>query len=213
MDAVTSSLLPIRYTAPGVGTYVFRSPTVREAILLYGLLPEWEDPSCYDRLSSVFREWLGPSGLPRRLYELGIGRETCILLIARILDSCQPEDLKKEPEEGDPSSWVKDGSLGLMISEYRHWYNSDPLDEPWPYFLEQARNLESVKSDMGLAQLRWYVATKTEGAIDGLLKQAGFRKQTYEEMFPDQPLRMPQHTDNADAVAQLGMIFYESGVA
>ncbi len=169
---VVDTLLPIRIAAPEFGVVLVDPPTVRQAMLLHGLLPYWETPSYHDRIERILDEWWGDAARKTLSKYLDL-RET-VHTVRRVLKSCEP--LMEEAKEGEAGSWERDRDIHLLIAEYRHWYGVDAMTEPWPLFLAQATRLTKLKAEVGLANLTWYSAAKVEGAANDLMKLAGYRK-------------------------------------
>ena len=179
MDSLTQSLLPIRYKPDEERdeVYLINPPTVRQALLLYGLMEFFEEPNYEARIRQVMKEWLEGSGLLDYLEKEEIPFDIQVVLIKALLDGCEPE--REEKKEKEDKTWSRDESLSLIIAEYRHWYNSDVMNEPWPFFLDQLAKLDRLKAETGFANLAWYAAGKSEDSLDNLMKRAGYEKHKY----------------------------------
>lgn len=195
MDGFALSLIPIYYNDKYLGKYLFEPPTVRQAVILYELLPHWEDPSCLVRLQKILYEWLGSCGLLQRLEDLKIGWKASRLLFETILISCEPKIEKEEKKEA--AEWVRKSSFSLMIAEYRHWFNADPLDEPWPYFLAQYQEIHKLKSEVGLSTSVAFIAGNSADAHKELIKLAGYKRPERQIEFYDDAEYNKEQEDRA----------------
>lgn len=208
MDPLTKSLLPLRYypekdDEDGDQDLVFylEHPTVRQVLLLYGMLPMSEKEFYRARIRLVMEEWLAGSGLLEYLAENKISWNSQTILIVSILKSCQIDpDIEKEKSE---SLWGREFSMSQLLAEYRYWYRSDVMNEPWAFFWNQIWQLEKLKADVGLANLLWYGAGKSEKLSDELLKRAGYRKGFFmEDDLPNEDEQRRQ-MENARMIADM----------
>ena len=204
MDALTESLLPLRYQPDENNedlVFLVDPPTVRQAIMLYGLMPFADQKTYEARIRKVMGEWLDECGLLYYLDSNNISFETQCELLFALVKSCEPDP--EESTELDKSSfWKRDGSLSMLIAEYRHWYHSDVMNEPWPFFLIQARKLERVKAEFGLSNLAWYASGKSEDSFNNLIKRAGYKKEL-PEMTQQEIDNQSIQLDNASHIGRM----------
>ena len=204
MDSLTQSLLPLRFKPDEESeeVYLISPPTVKQALVLYGLIEYHTESNYKARIQEVMSEWLKGSGLLSYLEKNGIPFDIQILLIKRLLDVCEPEQEEKtEKANKEDGTWNRDESLSLLIAEYRHWFRSDVLNESWPFFLNQLQKLQRLKSQVGFANLAWYAAGKSQESLNALMKSAGYTKQMPE--LPDEK-EVAMQMDNSMLIGQRG---------
>lgn len=168
LDTTVQSLCPIRIDT-GQGIFTVPQPTVKQALLLHGLLPFWEDSGYADRIKDVIDEWL-PASVKAQFDE--IRWDYRINIFVQLLRACEPDAETKETDEpGEPED------IGLVLADYRLWFKSDVLAEPWGFFLHQAKCLPKAKAHWELSNATWYISAKDEKSFENLLVRAGYRKE------------------------------------
>lgn len=157
-------------------------PTVAQAIMLYALLPHYEDKSHAVRLEPVIHEWLGGTGVLEYMDSQKLAAENRANMYYDFLQKAESAGKVEEEEEkvDRRGGWSREMSLSLMVAEYRAWYRESPLNEPWPYFLNQLHYLQKVKSECALGNLTWYLSARSmkDDGIESLYKQAGYKKKS-----------------------------------
>lgn len=158
------------------------SPTVRQAIMLYELLPHYDHPAYAARIEHVVQDWLGGTGIIEFFDSEDVHLEdrasVYLDMILKSEAAAEPEDETDDDEKVRGSVWERKTPFSLMVAEYRAWYGVSPLDEPWPFFLNQVRHLHKVKAEFALANMTWYLSARStnDEGINALYKQAGYRK-------------------------------------
>ena len=137
-----------------------------------------------------------------------------VALLYDMLKSCEPEREVEEDEEQE-QTWTRDSSISMLVAEYRHWFKSDVLNEPWPFFLNQVHKMNNLKGEVGLANLSWYAAAKSEDALDNLMDRAGYVKIPVGDVDPVSidPVNLKQQAENASAVAMISQMYFNKGEA
>lgn len=162
--------------------FLVPSPTVAQAIMLYALLPHYDDKSHAVRLEVVIQAWLGGTGVLEYMESEQLTLETAANMYFDFLMKAESAGKVEEEEKksGGEDGWKRDTSIGMMIAEYRAWYGESPLDEPWPYFLNQLHYIHKVKAEYALGNLTWYLSARSlkDDGIHEIYKQAGYKKLT-----------------------------------
>lgn len=195
LDHAIQSLCPIRVDT-GQGTFTVPQPTVRQALLLHGTLMYWEEESYADRIRDVIEEWL-PESIIRELEDLEWEFQVNIFL--QILSSCEPD-----VPDGKTDAKARKDDLGMMLADYRVWYKADVLEEPWGFFLYQAKCLTKAKAQWELTNATWYISAKDEGSFKNLLKRSGFDDVVHEDISEhEEYLDVAQELERAGALIEL----------
>ena len=204
LDDVVASLLPVKIETPSMGVLLFEIPTVRQAVLMHGLLPFWEDPDCAERLRDVLEEWL-PKGTSVVLSM--VDWETQAYVINTALHTWSLDNVRVA-KDGEIHMWTRGDDLSLVLAEYRHWINPGVLDEPWPFFLVQARKLDALKAEVGLANLGWYTATRDKKQWDSLMERSGFERVKPSSIDPiaEDDEHIQGQVENARGIARIMMM-------
>ena len=205
MDKLAQALLPVHYETEEWGAFLIEPPTVRQAYLFYHLVPHYETDSFAQRIEEILYDWLGRNPIWNFIQDYLL--KTRITIASQIINACEPEI---EGEKAGKSEWLKDQDVSHMIAEYRYYYHCDPLQESWPYFLTQAYCLNQLKGEIGLSNLAWYAAGKSEEALNSLMKSAGYYKdgqRAVEEQTEENTVDTAQQVDNASAIAEMAKLY------
>ena len=182
--------------------FLIDPPTVRQAMMLYGLFPNFDSPPYKARIQKILNEWVGDSGILEYFSDNEVSWKYQIGMFRMFIKSTEPD--KEIKEQSESNLWGREESMSLLIAEYRYWYKADVMDEPWPMFLNQARKLTSLKAEAGLANLAWYVSGKSKEAFESLMERAGYEKGHGMDELPtvNEEQRKIQK-DNASAIASM----------
>ena len=190
--SIARKLMHRPVTVTGAGTNYVRPPTVREAILLFGLLSEIESPAAKNGVVTVTGGWF-PIGLQKVFSSPKTTWDERIGILSGILKTFEIE--KDEPEEDDKKSgFERDTDFELLLAEYHYAFKTDPLDTPWPYFMSNLRNLTAVKAVWQLDNISWYGSYKA-GKVDALYKAARIRRSNKSKDFDG---KMPDYMSTDD---------------
>ena len=214
MDALAKCLIPLRCQPDSKRKdviFLVDPPTVRQVVLLDGLLPFFAEKNYEARIRAVMKEWLGGSGLLEYLEEEGISWTGQVKYLEEILKGCDPDP--KDPKDPTDGLWAREQTLAMMIAEYRYWFHVDVMNEPWPFFLNQVDKLEQLRAELGLANFAWYIAGKSPESYEDLMKRAGYRKgaATESETLTKEDQKM--QLDNASAIGQMMALRGQGGQA
>lgn len=161
-----------------IGPYLVNPPTVKTAIIVLETSPRATSNDDYwFALVDGLREWLPVSFWSRLTGKNGSRALTCTIapnLLLRgtdLLDKVRLESLaERAKERAESLGW------GRIMADYRSTYKSDPLVEPWGYFLEQLDHLDLVRARYEVSVLRSIAAVLSteKGLVDDVLDRAGW---------------------------------------
>lgn len=125
------------------------------------------------------RPWM-PPGLLAALFSDAVLPAERVRVVAECLMAGVPERDRAAARAAEAEAKGEARRLGWspLLALYRGTYGTDPLAEPWPYFLVQWREAEAVRARAAVDWMRGYAAARSGGALlQGLFRDAGLGPQ------------------------------------
>lgn len=174
LNAFVSSITKRLVVLEGVGRFLVRPATVSEALRCYALAAYYEDPDVKPVLVEIFEGWL-PAELTAALVKKTLPQIDRLAAVLFLLDTGFTAEVLAEKED-EVIKWVRARDWSLLIAEYRHVYPSsyrEIMEEPWPFFMEQARQIDIIHA---IEQVFWMggYGSARSGKPEAIFRNAGY---------------------------------------
>lgn len=168
---------PVAVTERGLvslGTYYVRHPSAREAIsiLEYGEAASDGDDDAWYLIRATLGAWL-PLRLASILLSSKMSRGNAVRIATVLLSVGLTTKDQKDHERRKRARVVP---WSVLVASYRHTYPSGSLDEPWPFWLEQAMQVDRIRSRNTLDGFMASALGQTgnKAVLDDLRRRAGY---------------------------------------
>lgn len=164
-----------------LGTYRVELPTARQAI---SLIQAEQAEGGWPVAREIILEWL-PVRLASQLVGSRFKRENAMAVAKRLMAAGLPEDFFKAQSEVREDA--RETGWSTLVARYRYYLNGD-LDDPWPYFVRQIREIDRIKAEEEMSFITAYGTARTgnRDAMDSLWKRRGFNPKKLSELSDEE---------------------------